>query len=531
MVRALWYLANTVLDQNPQRKQIFSKTLVEIKRLDRTLPAVINGMSASQAQPQGFVEKLDDTETASTADSEPLFIDGESDIGKEPSQKGEYQNQQTLINNAPQNSQNINTSLNPFSLPKPGTSLGSTLSQRATLRDSATNLPNANTPPEIGYPENLADTPLTGAGSAWPWNKVPSKFNSFVPNNPVESRSNDYVPNDIGAPESGLDLNAGKNSRLVGTSKEESSNSRASGIDAPNVLGTNAIANQVAASKINASNGPHAPFKDFLASSSPPAFSFGTSPLFGIGSVDQTLGKGVDTSRLNADDETAQAPFSDPAAIDETLPQPSIAPKSSMNFFPSQLPEYKKPFTTPAAGAQPNSSLFAPAVSKQLEASTATLGAPFSIPATGGFLPTALGSSSPKNQQSPMFPLVKPTNITSPNTTFTTALNSQHSVTNQLDASGFSPSAHNSRLLPDSSLLSTPVVAQARQDRFTTTPEGKAAKELALDRLSDAVMLEGKGLLEQFIAFTLEPIIRSSLIQFENDESWKEASKCLIQIL
>ena len=70
-----------LIDSVHRRPQIFSKNLVERKRLGRTLPAVINGLSASQARANNLVEHL-----ATTGDSpalkemeEPLFFSDGSD--------------------------------------------------------------------------------------------------------------------------------------------------------------------------------------------------------------------------------------------------------------------------------------------------------------------------------------------------------------------------------------------------------------------------------------------------------------------
>ena len=76
-------LLTKVTDSNPRRKQVFSKTLVEQKRLGRTLPAVINGFSVSLARANGLIEDSSASSTNSPptmTNDESLFLsDGSSD--------------------------------------------------------------------------------------------------------------------------------------------------------------------------------------------------------------------------------------------------------------------------------------------------------------------------------------------------------------------------------------------------------------------------------------------------------------------
>ena len=72
----------SLTDSVHRRPQIFSKSLVERKRLGRTLPAVINGLSASQARADGLVEDPTTTPTDVTDGNKKdkaLFLSDESD--------------------------------------------------------------------------------------------------------------------------------------------------------------------------------------------------------------------------------------------------------------------------------------------------------------------------------------------------------------------------------------------------------------------------------------------------------------------
>ena len=61
--------------------------------------------------------------------------------------------------------------------------------------------------------------------------------------------------------------------------------------------------------------------------------------------------------------------------------------------------------------------------------------------------------------------------------------------------------------------------------------DGQSGPTLSsLNRLSNAIMLEENGLLQQFIEFTVEPIIRSSLVQLVHDQSVEEASQSQLKL-
>ena len=69
-------LLTMITDSNPRREQIFSKTLVEKKRVGRTFPAVINGLSASQARLNGLVDEFhgEGGSPSTNTNDEPLFV-------------------------------------------------------------------------------------------------------------------------------------------------------------------------------------------------------------------------------------------------------------------------------------------------------------------------------------------------------------------------------------------------------------------------------------------------------------------------
>ena len=74
-----------MIDSHPRRKQLFSRNIVERKRLDRTLPAIINGISASEARSHGLIEDASDLDEWATSHYEPLFVTEGSDEESEKS--------------------------------------------------------------------------------------------------------------------------------------------------------------------------------------------------------------------------------------------------------------------------------------------------------------------------------------------------------------------------------------------------------------------------------------------------------------
>ncbi|MCJ1476861.1 hypothetical protein MMC13_005530 [Lambiella insularis] len=66
----------TLIDTNPRRQQMFSRNLVEKKRFGRTLPAIINGLSAAQARANGLVDEPSTRETSpmDDADDDSMFV-------------------------------------------------------------------------------------------------------------------------------------------------------------------------------------------------------------------------------------------------------------------------------------------------------------------------------------------------------------------------------------------------------------------------------------------------------------------------
>lgn len=71
---SLLIVTNLNLDSLPNRKQKFSKRIVEQKKHGRTLPAVIDGLSVSQARTRGLIEDASDRPESTASDEESLFV-------------------------------------------------------------------------------------------------------------------------------------------------------------------------------------------------------------------------------------------------------------------------------------------------------------------------------------------------------------------------------------------------------------------------------------------------------------------------
>lgn len=50
-----------------------------------------------------------------------------------------------------------------------------------------------------------------------------------------------------------------------------------------------------------------------------------------------------------------------------------------------------------------------------------------------------------------------------------------------------------------------------------------------LSELADAVMRDDHGLLQQFLEYTIGPLITSSMAQLQDEQSWEEASQSSLE--
>lgn len=501
-------------------------------------------MSASQAQVQGFVEDISDAETASVANSEPLFVDGESDNEKMSHPISRSPVQQDDINgNTPQLNRAATTPFNPFNLAKHGLLSDSTSSQTITFGKSSTNPFITKTRSESASPYNGTSGPTAQVASTpLDFNALP-KFNPFAPN---DSASLDNKPSSIGGHESPrFDVHAATKTNSLTENEIARKESHSTGplkskpyvfgqpLDAnpSSIIDTKTILSQGLTPTVNAPSGSGSLFSNPAASSTPPTFSFGTSPLFGPGLTNQTPVKDNDESRSNIDDKSTKSFLSPNPTVSNIPPLHFfVPPNSSIDTVVSPAADSSKTSPTNVTG-KPDDSVPTPASSERLATSGLNFTSSSAKSNSASLFRTTPGTFSSEVQQPPLSSLAKTEDLSFPKTASTPAQTPSHPTKNRGSANTFSQNAHNTQAPSEISLFSGLAPEQNRQNVLVSKDEGPGSRQTILNSLSDAVMLESKGLLEQFIEFNIEPIIKSSLNQLEDEDSWEEASQFPIWML
>lgn len=475
-------LANFVIDTNPRRKQIFSRNLVEHKRLGRTFPAVINGLSASQAKSQGLVYDSA-AETSSVSDQEPLFVEDLDEEQANARSRSATPDQNDEIQN---NSTELNPSASPFT-PTPNLCGFPTPSRPSLSSGSIFGMP---TPPTS---TTSTTDPL-------------SIFNPGA----VETRK----PDPFGTRQTPNFFQGTNDRSILSTTNEPTAQQKDIFKQPPSLF------------------------------AGQPPLSFGIPPLFG--DKDKIKDSNGDTQDASKDitSKPADSLFSTSKAKDTSSTTPAStlfqSSTSSSTLFqptpttsspfpnPSSTSLFPPPKTTFAYNEPPSTetsypfSKFLPATGKPMF----TTQGDFSKPAPPNidpcsFKPTTADTSSTSTTQSqPSFfpPSIAPvpqTAIYQPTTPFSPMDTSQSPVRAEPTTapSALSPNAPRSPYTPTSSPAEQ---AKARPPRADPRPA-------ALDNLSQAMMMDDEGLLSQFVEYTIGPVIAESFRQVKDERSWAKA--------
>lgn len=500
-------MCKPVLDDDAWESHKFSIRFVESKRLGRTLPAAVNGLSAAQAQSQGLIEVASDVENASVANSESLFV-GESDDESvsSRSRSGSPQDIRPVNVQAPL----LNPTATPFN-PKPMT----TASARPNPFQAATTFGKPS-----GTPNQTSSTPVFDFNSISSnqtapksfESKEPPKFNFFPSDNGTkakESKGSVSVSDSKEPPKasffpSQLRPKTGESSNGTVPSSSTLFMDKKTTFRQPSTTfpttttqeQTKAVTEELPTSTEAAvPSKPTSIFDQVKATpTTPPIFSFETSPLFG---PTETGSKSHDTKS-----QLLQVPQEDNLSI--SAPQQKDPAFKFSNSGTSSTPE-PKPFSLSAVTKETN--LPQAASPKFPNNNHPLLPTPESHPNVGSPQPSILPlSTTPVFQPSPFPPTSKPVETTS----------TANSV--------LEPIAANSRAFSDS-----PIVKRSgyqfsqKQSTFTSSPLDP--KAVALDQLSKCILLEDNGVIQHFIEFTVGPIIKASIAQFNDESSWKEASQ------
>lgn len=503
-------MCKPLLDDDVWESHKFSIRLVESKRLGRTLPAAVNGLSAAQAQSQGLIEVASDAETASVANSESLFV-GESDDESvsSRSRSGSPQDIRPVNAQAPE----LNPAATPFN-PKPTT----TPSARPNPFQAATTFGKPS-----GTPNQISSTPVFDFNSKssnqtahkFFESKEPSKFNLFPSDNGTkikESKGPGSIFDSKEQPKasffaSHLAPKTGESSNGTIPSSSTLLMDKKTTFEQPlTTFPTTTIQEQrravteelLTSTEAAVPSKPKSIFDQAKATPSPPIFSFGTSPLFG---PTETGSKSHDTKS-----KLLQIPQEDNLSI-SALQQKDAA----ITFFNSGTPSSPEPKSF-GLSAPSN------AVTKETNLPQA---ASFKYPNNNHpLLPTSesqlnAGSSQPSILPSSTTPVIQPTLFPPTSKSVQTT-----STANAI----LEPITSSSRAFSDSPIVKRSG-SQSSQAQSTFTSSPLDPKAVALDQLSKCILVEHNGVIQHFLEFTVGPIIKASIAQFNDESSWKEASQ------
>ena len=506
-------------DQNPRRKQIFSKGLVETKRLGRTLPAIINGMTASQALAHGFLEEGSYSETILTANNESLFIEEDFEFEEHdsrpksasPAEKDHRNGAATKLNSAA-------TSFDAF--------LTSTSSPAITLGKPSANSSSTEGLKEPNLPSSLPSASIAHPVSNSQRNPGPSRFEFFASKDSKEgagwantptSKVGDESPGSkliaIGEP---FDVTELGTNRKTSPSLDQSDTKSTAFVQSPGATSLSLPDPKTVAIK-SATSTNDAPYSAQISifnqppqELGPPRISFGISPLFKSSPADQTSKIDVGHPVLSSLNKVAdQSCLSSDVSISSNSPSASFPP-SKPTIDPSSAPSEKASVTFAPSNPRDSKAIsLIPDESRSRIASFSSsepIKEEFFRPAITSFLPRAQqGSSSIKSNAKDRYRIDAPTILHQAPSCSTTSYRSPSISFQAADDS-------------------QPSLGPSRRDLLIGRGGKLDSVSLSLDRLSDAMMQEENGLLQQFIEFTVEPIIRSSLVQLVDDQSWEAAS-------
>ena len=508
------------------------------------MPAVINGLSASQAQAQGLLKDVTDVEDNSLAKNESLFVDGSSDEeGSLPRSRSESP-QNSMKGNGDTSKLNTAANLSGFFAPtthstssdlessertsifgrptptfspnpfqKPATSFGLPSSTPLSASSSVAGIDFSSKATTLTKPGIFSSSAVSGFdfhAAAEKQKDQESHISLKTPDNQVASNNSSFP---LFVKNEGFDNHPNKfqsapsinNKR--GTFGQPSAPlpvSMASG-SATTPSDTSVVFPTLTTQSTQNESGFNQPSK----STASPKFTFATSPLFNFpeknpsANTDQSPNESpLDGSDTKATDnanlqgtrpKSVQSPF--PNVMDGGTSTQLSAPATSggLALFQNASPNHVSPFPTvttasvftpkssPTLTSTPSSSLFPETRPVNL------LGKPTIEPTSSDLTPVpSIRENGPKTVREPQK---------------SSASDSQTTTT---------PSLSNATLLPAGDTQSDP-------------------ESSVLSELADAVMRDDHGLLQQFLEYTVGPLITSSMAQLQDERSWEEASQSSLE--
>ncbi|KAL8772634.1 MAG: hypothetical protein Q9209_002295 [Squamulea sp. 1 TL-2023] len=468
-------------DANPSRKQPFSSQLVEQKRRGRTLPAVVNGLTAAQAQTQGFVmEDNSDNEGSLVTNYESLFFPNEADSTK-PSQQ-----------------------------PKANGSMPST--QEEGGEEASKPSPFSRFNPSVAsfiLPEKPKDT-STGTG----FFGKPSALTSTQAENPFSAPQSDTPKPANYSPFSNLQKFGTMAGPLETLNKSDAASSMFSAINRQDVKTTFTPAKSTSGAQLTSSlmSPPSSSNLDSKPASTTdsPKISFGTSPLFSH----YQPSKLAQTEKKDDIFNFASAPKIKAAEPAVDHHKSSNSPFSSLNLTKSVAP----PSTTPSQG---------PAINTEKGPIQRSLPPPFS-----SFVPSNTpsgGLSTPSIQQADRYDIsigpddARPASIEPKPSLFPKPNNGvkfSQQPSFQTAPVTTAPTFNTPQSTITQSQSKKPAVDTPATAIVATPPDPRPA---VLDALAEGLMMDDQGLLQQFIEYTVGPIVHQAFLEVEDDRSWNRA--------
>lgn len=503
----------SLLDSNSRRKQIFSDRLVEKKRFRRTLPAVINGTSASQAQSQGFVEGSSEAENASMNDEESLFLhdDTEEEQRRSTSRSKSPRKAEAKIESAnPSITANSSHPRMTFGLPsstlspiQPASNMHSQIKQTST--------PDANPPLQ---PDSSTSESKQAQSEQISERKSPFSFQDLPKFNFGGSTSTQMSHNITGTGTSRIDTPNDQKSTLFG--QPFSTSNTNAGISQTQNIGTAGASSINGASPflpIDATSKAQTNIKakepDILNVKGPstelkiPTFSFGTSPLFSA----------VTSEKFDAQPETTNptpeigALFKPQSGNRTATPNLTITKSSAQDF----------------SSPNPSSRISAPTTSISIDSPKPI---PEQSPVSASHLARDSAAFTPPPSLNPLKEGVIPSSTIPPHAQASSSFPGYSSeVDPERQNTRLATSAHATdatRLDLSSNLSSSNKVSLGSEVRAKPLP---SLRQTVLDELSTTMMIEAGGLVELFVQHTIQPIIDASVAQFEDEKSWTDASQ------
>lgn len=493
--------ANTSADTNRSRKQAFSNQLVEQKRRGRTLPAIVNGLTASQAQAQGFVEDDSQDEDSSYVSSR------RSSISKE----------ETLFlpngSTATESGQELLADGRDMAGPK---AQDSNPSEAGKWKPFSQLSPPSSTSSELPKPDVPTPTSIFGSPTAWSPSRATNRLfppptfsgsgtsNSPKTNNQPDSSSTsfDFSPHSeatsgpFGTPERPDSTTPAFDATKLNTSQTQTNST-------PTV----------------------APARSIFDLKSPstntiPKFSFATSPLF------SQYDKTNDASQAETNDANFAFPPRPSFQAGKPHQSEQKTPESPLKFLNQPPSSSTATSFTPVVKAPD----ITPAPTQDLPRSTAQR--PFSslFPPTTRLESTSTPSANRSNTSATNLNLLptQPT-ATNLNASSTQTDNVTTSSQQSLFPVALGPPRSTAGTQPTGASPPTisPFVPKSPQSAVVA-PAPSDPGPAVLDTLAERLMMDDGGLLQQFIEYKIGPIVHAAFREIQEEISWNRASQSLI---